>query len=515
VADNLATPLHAPSPATRPPSSQAQEQTPPDPYATRPTIDDVVCPVALASQVSVPGYEIMGELGRGGMGVVYRARQIELKRVVALKMILAGGHAGEMALARFRREAEAIARLQHPNIVQIHEVGEHEGRPYFSLEFCGGGSLAKRIAGSPLLPSEAATVVQILARAIHVAHQKGIVHRDLKPGNVLLTEDGTPKVTDFGLAKQLDEVGQTASGAVMGTPSYMAPEQAAGRKDVGTAADVYALGAILYECLTGRPPFRAATPLDTVMQVINDDPVPPRQLNAGVPKDLEAVCLKCLHKIPPRRYGTAEALAADLARFLEGEPISIQQSGLLDRLAGALDRVQLQAQFAAYGSLLLWLALAMFLPEVLVNVAIVLDGPFYLVALGQFGRLAAFLVLVGYFRGWQWAPRGAVERQLWFVWGGYMLACLAFATSSRLVIGWGNMVELKFYQGLAALAALAFFSLAGNFWGYCAVIGLGFLALAYLMAANLLWAPIEFGAAWAIVLVFLGLRLRRLGKQSL
>jgi len=491
------------------------EQAPPDPYATRSTISEVVCPVALASQVAIPGFEILGELGRGGMGVVYQARQIDLKRVVALKMILAGEHAGAVSIARFRTEAEAIARLQHPNIVQIHEVGEHEGRPYFSLEFCGGGSLEKRIAGTPLLPFEAATLVQTLARAIHVAHQKGVIHRDLKPANVLLTEDGTPKITDFGLAKQLDAVGQTASGAVMGTPSYMAPEQAAGRKDVGTAADVYALGAILYECLTGRPPFRADTPLDTVMQVINDDPVPPRQHNAGVPKDLEAVCMKCLHKVPPRRYATAEALAADLARFLQGEPVSIQQSGLLDRLAGALDRVQLQAQFAAYGSLLLWLAPAMFLPEVLVNAVVALDGPSYLVALGQFGRLAAFVGVLGYFRDWHLAPRGAAERQLWFVWGGYMLACLTFAISGRLVFGYGTMVELKFYQGLAALTALAFFSLAGNFWGYCAVIGLCFLALTFVMAANLLWAPIEFGAAWAVVLVLLGLRLRRLGMHRL
>ena len=217
------------------------------------------------------------------MGVVYEARQAKLDRVVALKMLLSGGHAGDAALARFRTEAEAIARLQHPNIVQIHEVGEHGGLPYLALEYCGGGSLEKKLAGTPLLPSQAAALVEQLARAMQAAHDKGVIHRDLKPANVLLAADGTPKITDFGLAKKLDEAGQTASGTVMGTPSYMAPEQAGGQsKEVGPACDVYALGAILYECLTGRPPFRAATALETLMQVVSEEPVPPRQLQRTV-----------------------------------------------------------------------------------------------------------------------------------------------------------------------------------------------------------------------------------------
>jgi serine/threonine-protein kinase len=271
---------------------------------------------------SVPGYEILGELGRGGMGVVYQARQVKLNRLVALKMILAGGHAGAEELARFTTEAQAIARLQHPHIVQIHEVGEHHGRPFFSLEFCPGGSLEKKLAGTPLPPTEAAGLVEKLARAMHAAHQKGVVHRDLKPANVLLAEGGTPKVTDFGLAKQLDEAGQTASGAVMGTPSYMAPEQARGMTSLfGPATDVYALGAVLYECLTGRPPFKAATVMDTLRQVLEDEPVPPGRLSAKVPRDLETICLKCLEKVPARRYGSALELAEELGRFLKGEPI--------------------------------------------------------------------------------------------------------------------------------------------------------------------------------------------------
>src|SRR5262249_17925913 len=234
-------------------------------------------------------------------------------------------------LARFRTEAEAIARMQHPNIVQIYEVGEQGGLPYFSLEFCGGGSLEKKLSGTPLPPHESAALVEALARAMDAAHQKGVIHRDLKPANVLLAEDGTPKITDFGLAKKLDEAGQTASGAVMGTPSYMAPEQAGG-KAVGPLADVYALGAILYECLTGRPPFKAATPLDTIMQVISEEVVSPSLLSPQVPRDLETICLKCLQKEPAKRYTTAQALADDLRRFLAGEPIVARPVGWLERV---------------------------------------------------------------------------------------------------------------------------------------------------------------------------------------
>jgi WD40 repeat protein len=281
----------------------------------------------------VLGYEVLRELGRGGMGVVYQARQVALHRLVALKMILAGSHAGEAELARFRAEAEAVARLQHPHIVQIFEVGEQNGLPYFSLEFCPGGSLAAKLDGTPLPPDRATQLVQMLARAMHAAHQAGIVHRDLKPANVLLTADGTPKITDFGLAKKLDDAaGPTASGAVMGTPSYMAPEQAGGKsKQIGPAADVYALGAILYELLTGRPPFKAATSLDTILQVMSDEPVPPRRLQPKVPRDLETICLKCLEKEARKRYGSAQDLAEDLRRFHEGRPIVARPVGVVGR----------------------------------------------------------------------------------------------------------------------------------------------------------------------------------------
>jgi hypothetical protein len=281
---------------------------------------------------SVPGYEILGELGRGGMGVVYQARQASLNRVVALKMILAGAHAGPEQLARFRTEAEAVARLQHPGIVQIFEIGEHRGNPFIALEFVGGGSLADRLDGMPVAANDAARLVEALARAVHAAHQGGIVHRDLKPANVLLTPDGQPKITDFGLAKLLQaDRGQTKTGEILGTPNYMAPEQAAGRKDVGRSADVYALGAILYELLTGRPPFRAETILDTLLLVLEAEPTAPKLLNQQVPRDLETICLKCLDKDPSQRYASAEELANDLRRFLADLPIAARPMAVWER----------------------------------------------------------------------------------------------------------------------------------------------------------------------------------------
>ena len=284
-----------------------------------------------AATPTVAGYEILGELGRGGMGVVYKARCLALKRVVALKMILWGAYAGDADLARLRGEAEALARLQHANIIQIYEIGEEGGRPFLALEYLEGGSLAAKLGGAPVEAREAARLVETLARAVHAAHEKGVIHRDLKPANVLLAADGTPKVVDFGLAHRPDSL-LTTTGAVMGTPCYMAPEQARGLTDqIGPATDIYALGALLYDLLTGRPPFRAATAEMTIQQVVREEPAPPRGLQPQTPHDLETICLKCLHKSPARRYATAKALAEDLGRFLAGRPIlrgpSVRGSG--------------------------------------------------------------------------------------------------------------------------------------------------------------------------------------------
>ena len=271
-------------------------------------------------------YELQREIARGGMGVVYKARQVKLNRPVALKMILAGNLAGEAEIRRFYLEAEAAANLNHPGIVPIFEVGQHEGQHFFSMGFVEGQSLAHRVATGPLPPREAASVIVQIAEAVQYAHENDVIHRDLKPGNVLLDAQGHPKVTDFGLAKKLrSDSALTASGQIMGTPSYMSPEQAQARADVGPLADVYSLGAILFCLLTGRPPFQAANVMETLKQVVEQDPPAPRTLNAAIPLDLETIALKCLRKEPHRRYGSARELAEDLIRFLADKPILARQ----------------------------------------------------------------------------------------------------------------------------------------------------------------------------------------------
>jgi tetratricopeptide (TPR) repeat protein len=299
------------------PSPDELSATPPEPHALP----------------SVPGYAVEAVLGRGGMGVVFRARHLALNRPVALKMVLSGGYVSPAERECLRREAELIAALRHPHIVPLFDAGDSGGRPYYTMELVEGGTLAQKLAGAPLAAKPAAALVAQLADAVHAAHQLGVVHRDLKPANVLLAADGTPKIGDFGLARRVDGGGATVTGMVVGTPSYMAPEQARGEvRSVGPATDVYGLGAILYKALTGRPPFRAATAAETVVQVLTQPPVPPSRLNSSVPRDLETICLKCLEKQPARRYATATALADDLLHFQRGEAISARPVGRLERV---------------------------------------------------------------------------------------------------------------------------------------------------------------------------------------
>jgi tetratricopeptide (TPR) repeat protein len=307
----------------------------------------------------IPGYEILGMLGEGGMGIVYKARQRGLNRLVALKMI-GGGPPRADLLVRFHTEAEAVAQLRHPNILQIYEIGEVGGLPFLSLELLEGGDLKDRLAGTPQPCRPAAELVATLARAVHAAHQARIVHRDLKPANVRFTADGVPKVTDFGLAKRLEsDSRQTQTGMVMGTPSYMAPEQARGHsKDVGPAADIYALGAMLYEMLTGRPPFKGATPMETLRQLIDEDPVPPSRLVPRLARDLETICLKCLHKEPRKRYETARHLADDLDRYRDGETIHARRTPAWERGVKWSRRRPVAAMGVALG-LLAFLALTL------------------------------------------------------------------------------------------------------------------------------------------------------------
>jgi eukaryotic-like serine/threonine-protein kinase len=310
----------------------------------------------------LPGYELLGLLGRGGTSVVYKARHSSLRRLVALKMILGGGHAEPEQLMRFRIEAETVARLQHPNIVQIYEVGVYESCIYLALEYVEGETLAEKFAGRTAPPEEAARILEAVARAVHHAHERGIVHRDLKPANVLLTKEETPKITDFGLAKHVgSESMPSLRMSIQGTPSYMAPEQTMVERDadivITTAADIYALGAILYELLTGRPPFRSDDLRETLRQVAEDAPKPLHNFNPAIPPDLELICLKCLQKDPHQRYPTAEMLADDLRKYLRDEPVTARPIRTLSRLRRWCRR---HPALAGLGTclVLLWFAVA-------------------------------------------------------------------------------------------------------------------------------------------------------------
>jgi serine/threonine protein kinase len=279
----------------------------------------------------IPGYTVFGELGRGGMGVIYRAHQISLDRPVALKVLRKDANRDD--LERFRSESEAAARLRHPHIAQVYDAGTCDDRPYFAMEYFDGGTLARKLGRQPQSPTDAATMVEALARAAQHAHENGVVHRDLKPANVLLTADGLPKIADFGLARQTVSGLGTRTGDLLGTPSYMAPEQAAGRShQSGPAGDIYSLGAVLYECLTGRPPFQGVSLIETLEQVQAQPVTAPGLIVPGVPADLEAICLKCLEKEPVRRYVTAGQMADDLRRFLDGRPVQARPVGVIGRL---------------------------------------------------------------------------------------------------------------------------------------------------------------------------------------
>ncbi len=374
------------------------------------------------------GCELLEELGRGGMGVVYRARQPGLGRVVALKRLLRGDSALPHDVARFRAEAEAAARLDHPHIVPVYTVDVHAGEPFFLMKFIAGTTLAKRLAEGPIPAAEAAALLTPVCRAIHYAHQQGVLHRDLKPSNILIDAEGRPHVSDFGLAKRLGaDASLTQSGAIVGTPSYMAPEQAraptaGGRRAIGPACDVYSLGAILYQMLTGRPPFQAATPLDTILLVLEQDPVPPRVLNPRANPDLEMVALRCLQKAPAERYPSAAALADDLDAFGSGQPVSARSTSLRALAARLLGETHHAAIMENWG--VLWIChsfalIAFFaVTNMLVWRGVVARWPYVLIFTVGLGAWAAIF--------WSLRRRGGpisfVERQLAHVWGAGVIA---------------------------------------------------------------------------------------------
>lgn len=496
------------------------QRTPLDPDATAWMHPGQSCPSPSGVPVRIFGdYEILGEIGRGGMGVVYKARQIALDRLVAWKMILPGEFAGEEDLRRFHTEAEATAKLQHPGIVRVHEVGEIDGKLYYSMDYIDGPSLAKRLASGPLPGRVAARYVAAVARAIHYAHRNGILHRDLKPSNILLDPDDHPHVTDFGLAKRIGGDSQrTRSGTILGTPSYMAPEQASGKiHELGPPCDVYGLGAMLYELVTGRPPFRSETPLDTIMEVIEREPVPPRLLNAKVDRDLETICLKCLEKRAQDRYASAEAMAADLQRYLNGDSISARSINVIDRMARTLERSQHDIEFRSYGNMVLLIAVVVGLAHLLIFAWTVNGPPYSLFWIGsayvvQFGLMGLIYL---WMRPSQIVPASSAERQLWSIWIAYLTASFCAAPVGRFLESPNQPFdEQTLFPFRALLGGVAFFVMGGAYWGWCYAIGVAFFLGALLMPFALRWDTLITAALWVGALTAVGLHLRRIGAEE-
>ena len=408
---------------------------------------------------SLGDYELLEEIGRGGMGIVYRARQRSLGRTVAIKMLLRRDLASSVDLARFRSEAEAAAHLDHPGIVSIFEVGDWDGHPFYSMQLIEGTTLAKRLSQGPLPAREGALLLAKVADAVQAAHARGVLHRDLKPSNILIDGAGRPHVSDFGLAKRLEAADSvTFSGAILGTPCYMSPEQAAGsRGDVGPASDVWSLGAILYQMLTGRPPFEASSPMDTLLAVLETDPPLPRTLEAGVDRDLEMIALKSLQKPQELRYHSAGALADDLRAFLAGEPIAARQGGLADIAARLFRETHHAVVLENWGLLWMWhsvvvLALCV-TTDVLAWQGVVTRWPFSVLWAGGLALWAPIFWALRHRTG----PVTAVERQIAHIWGGAMIASvLLFGVEGLL-----GLPVLTLSPVLALLAGLVFFAKAG------------------------------------------------------
>lgn len=384
-------------------------------------------PVGLELPALFGDYELVEELGRGGMGIVYRARQLSLNREVAVKMLLRGQLASPADEARFRQEAEAAAQLHHPSIVPVYEVGQHDGRLFFSMQLIEGQTLSHLLRDGPLPPRYTARILSHVARAVHYAHEQGVLHRDLKPSNILLDSDGKPHITDFGLARRVsDSESLTRTGAVLGTPSYMSPEQAAGnRGEVGPASDVYSIGSVLYHALTGRPPFQAASPVDVVLMLLEQEPLPPRVLNSRADRQLSMIALRCLQKPQDLRYASAAALANDLEAYLADEPVAASSGRLTQIVARLFRETHHAAILQNWGLLWMWHSLVLFVVCLLTN---------FLQFRGDTNRMHYFLLWTAGLGTWAavfWTlrqrigPVTFVERQIAHIWASSMISIAA------------------------------------------------------------------------------------------
>ena len=454
-------------------------------------------------------YELVEEIGRGGMGVVYRAVQRSLGRVVALKMLLRRDLAGPADIARFRIEAEAAARLDHPGIVSIFEVGEQDGHPFYSMQFVEGTTLAQRLAAGPLPVREAAALLAKVADAVEAAHRRGVLHRDLKPSNILIDAVGEPHVSDFGLAKQLEaSESMTHTGAILGTPCYMSPEQAAGsRGDVGPTSDVWSLGAILYQMLTGRPPFQAAGPMDTLLAVLETDPPVPRSLDRGVDRDLEMIALRSLQKPQDLRYASAAHLAADLRAYLAGEPVAARRGGLADIVSRLFRETHHAVVLENWGLLWMWHSVVVLTlcvtTDVLAWQGVQSRWP-YVVLWG--GGLALWAPIFWALRH-RTGPVTAVERQIAHVWGGGMIASVLLFWVEALLHDNGRELQvLTLSPVLALIAGMVFFVKAGILSGAFYMQSALLFATALVMCLVPRYQHVIFGLVSAVCFFVPGLK---------
>jgi len=480
-------------------------------------LGDVPVPQTLSPIPDLPcrfgDYMLEEEIGRGGMGVVYRARQISLGRQVALKMILKGDQASDSDRRRFQAEAESAARLNHPNIVAINEVGQLEGRWYIAMRLITGQTLSQRLQGRPMNPRDAARIMIDVAKAIDYAHEQGVLHRDLKPSNILIGKSGAPYVADFGLAKQeKDHPSLTESGDLLGTPAYMSPEQASGRGQMGVPSEIYSLGAILYHMITGRPPFQASSPVDTVLMVIEQDAVAPRMLNNRVDRDMEVITMRCLQKPQDLRYKSAGELARDLESYLKNEPVSARQGHLGQVVAGWFRETHHAVVLENWGLLWIWHSFVLLLACVATTVLewTIGDVAWPYVVLWTIG-FGTWAIVFWYLRR-RMGPVTFVERQIAHVWAASMI-CVMLIFPLEMVMGLG---PLELAPLLALIAGMAFLIKAGVLSGIF-YIAAATMLLTFLVMINEPfgdhWNHIIFGVPCSASFFLIGLKYYRRRKQ--